>query len=272
MVTEEFNFKPFTRHQFYRSLTDRFLDMVNLGPDQRIVDLACGSGSVTSQIVQRMRNARDTVIIAIDHSATALRDAMEDLCDARDSAVEFVQSRVEQLSETLGEPVDTVVYCNAIHYVEDKDALIKEVAKVVKPGGTFAFNTSFYNGGNPPETQQFYRKWMLKAARNLRRDHGLSPVRSKRVESRKHLTPEEYCELLERNGFKVVSQKTDRVLVPIEGWQDISRFEDFIKGVMPGVPLDKASDAMVKGVQGVFDELNVKYIPRNWLDVVSVKT
>ena len=92
MATEEFNFKPFTRHQFYHSLTDRFLDMVNLGPDQRIVDLACGSGSVTSLIVRRLIDARDTVIIAIDHSAIALRDAMDDLCDARDSAVEFVKA------------------------------------------------------------------------------------------------------------------------------------------------------------------------------------
>ena len=272
MPPEEYNFKPFTRHAFYYSLTDRFLDMVNLGPNQRIVDLACGSGSVTGRIFKRLRDARDTVIIAIDHSATALRDAMEDFRDVRDSAVEFVQSQVEQLSETLREPVDTILYCNAIHYVEDKDALISEVAKVVKPGGTFAFNTSFFDGGNPPETRQFYRKWMLKAARNLRREHGLSPLRERKVESRIHLTPDEYREILERNGFKVVRQKLDRVMVPIEGWLDISRFEDFIRGVMPGVPLDKASDAMVKGVRQTFEEMDIEYVARNWLDVVSVRT
>ena len=60
-------------------------------------------------------------------------------------------------------------------------------------------------------------------------------------------------------------------MVPIEGWLDISGFEDFIVGVMPGVPLDKASAALREGIVQSFRELDIEYVPRNWLEVVAVR-
>jgi len=35
--------------------------------------------------------------------------------------------------------------------------------------------------------------------------------------------------------------------------------------------LDKASAALQEGVRQTYAELKVKYVPRNWLDVVAVK-
>ena len=271
MTTDEFSFAKFSMNAFYASLNARLVDMVDLGPNQRIVDMACGTGAVTRIIVERLKGARDSVIIALDQSATGLKQAMEELKDVRDSAVEFVQSRVEHMSDAVKESVDTIFYCNAIHYVTDKDALVAEVSKTLKPGGTFAFNTSFFEGGQTPESRGFYRKWMFKSARVLRQEHGLKPVRAEKVESRKHLTADEYRALVERHGFNVVRQEIDSVDVPIEGWLDISTFEDFITGTMPGVPLDKASASLQKGLTLTFEEMNLKYVSRNWLDVLAVR-
>ncbi|MGH2542834.1 MAG: class I SAM-dependent methyltransferase, partial [Ardenticatenaceae bacterium] len=207
-----------------------------------------------------------------DHSGTALKQAMENLKDARNAAVQFVQSRVEQLSEAINKnTADTIFFCNAIHYVPDKDALLAEISRSIKPGGKFVFITSFFEGSHPPETLLFYRKWMFKAVRILRREYGLSLVRSEKVEARKHLTPGQYTILLENNGFLVARQEIDKVMVPIDGWLDISEFEDFIEGTMPGVPLDKASAALKQGIHETFDELELEFVPRNWLDVVAVK-
>jgi ubiquinone/menaquinone biosynthesis C-methylase UbiE len=269
---EEYGFKRFSSNRFYSEQNARLVDMAELGSGQRIVDLACGTGGVTRLIAERLRNAKDSMVIGIDHSSAALKQAMEDLKDVRDNAIQFVQSQMEQLSDSVKESVDTVIFCNAIHYIPDKDGLVDEIARALNPGGKFAFNTSFYEGGQVPESLQFYRKWMFKSARVLRREYGLSPQRAAKVESRKHLTADEYRDLLERHDFKVVRQVEDTVQVPIEGWLDISTFEDFIVGTMPGVPLKEASASLQTGVHQTFEEMDITHVPRNWLDIVAIRS
>lgn len=271
MTTENFGFKRFASNPFYSEQNARLVDMVGVGPGQRIVDLACGTGAVTRLIAERLRNARDTAVIGIDHSASALKQAMDDLKDVRDSAIQFVQSQMEQFSEAVKESVDTVIFCNAIHYVPDKDALLTDISKALKPGGKLAFNTTFFEGAHPLETLAFYRKWMLKASRYLRREYGLSPSRSDKVEARKQLTPDEYRALLEEHGFQITEQKIDTVEFTLQGFMDISTFEDFIEGTMPGVPFDKASASLKAGAKEAFEEMKVDHIPRNWLDIVAVR-
>ena len=271
MASRDYSFATFSKNDFYGELNARLVDMADVGSDRRIVDLACGTGSVTQLILERLRDARDSVVIAIDQSATALKEAMEDLKDARDAAVQFVQSQVEQVSENVKESVDTIFFCNAIHYVPDKEQLLTEISRALKPGGKLAFNTAFFEGAHPPDTMVFARKWMMRSVRILRREHGLSIVRSDKVESRNQLTPEEYRELLEDNGFRIVKQEIETVPVPMEGWRDISGFKDFIGGAMPGVPMDKASQALQAGCEQIFTEMKREFVDRNWLRIVAVR-
>ena len=272
MTSNEFSFSKFAENAFYSKINDRLVEMADVKSGQRIVDLACGTGLVTELIADRMRGAKNSVIIAIDQSSISLKQAMENLAEVRDAAIQFIQSRVELLSETLKESADTIIFCNAIHYISDKDVLVTDISKALKPGGTFAFNTSFFNGGQHPDSLAFYRKWMLKSLRILRREHGLSPIRADKVESRNHLTPQEYKVLLQNNGFTVAKQEIDTIAVPLEGWLDISDFEDFIQGTMPGVDLVKASSALKKGVAQTYQEMEIKSVPRNWMRVVSTRS
>ena len=271
MIKNDFSFSKFANNPFYRNQNARLVDLAGVGSGQRIVDLACGTGGVTKLIVERLRGARDSVVIGIDHSAIALKLAMEDLKDARASAIQFIQSSVEQVSESVKESVDTVFFCNAIHYVPNKDVLLADISKALKPGGKLAFNTSFFEGAHPEETLFFYRKWMLKAIRVLRQEYGLSPSKAAKVEARKQLTPEEYRSLVEGHGFRVAKQEINTVQFTKDGFLDISSFDDFIIGVMPGVPLDKASAALKEALHRTFCEMKVDSIPRNWLDIVAVR-
>lgn len=270
MAESEFSFRWFAEHSFYRGMNSLLVDSASIRPGQKIVELACGTGAVTRLLLEKLRGARDSLIIAIDSSAVSLREAMEQLGNVRDVALEFVHGRVEALSETVKERVDAIVFCNGIHYVEDKELLLSQVASTLKPGGTFAFNTSFFQGAHPPETEQFYRRWMFKAIRILRARHGLMP-RGDKVESRKQLTPDQYAALLHGHGFSILRNTLEPAPVPLEGWIDISRYEDFVAGALPGVPLEKASAALREAVRQTFQELGLQAVPRNWLTVVAQK-
>ncbi|MYC06069.1 MAG: class I SAM-dependent methyltransferase [Chloroflexi bacterium] len=273
MTTQDYSFSKFSQNSFYEGLNAHLVDMADLSRDKRIVDLACGTGGVTSLIVGRLNNARDSVVIAVDHSAGALKQAMENLRGRGDSVIQFVHSQVEGLSESLNrESVDTVVFCNAIHYIPDKDALLEDITRSLNPGGKFAFNTSFYEGSHPPESLEYYRKWMFKSIRTLRREYGLKPTRAEKVESRKQLTVDQYRELLEKHGMTIVKQDIETVQVPIEGWLDISGFQDFIEGTLPGVPLKEASAALQSGVRQTFEEMNITHVPRSWLGIIAVRS
>jgi len=270
-MASEYSFKSFSDNDFYSSQNADLVDMTGVGSGQRIVDLACGTGGVTKIIAERLRDAKDSVVIGIDHSSSALKQAMEEINGRRTAAVQFVQSQMENISEAVKEKVDTVILCNAIHYIPDKDALLTEISRTLKPGGKLAFNTTFFEGAHPEETLVYYRKWMLKATRILRKDYGLKPVKSEKVQARKQLTVDEYKDLLERHGFQIIKQKISTVKFTRAGFLDISTFSDFIEGTMPGVPFEKASAALKSGVDQAFDEMKVEWIPRNWLDIVAVR-
>ena len=117
---KEFSYQKFSKNDFYEKLNSRLVDMSNIEPGQHVVDLACGTGSVTQLILKRIRGAKDSAVTAIDNSSTSLKQAMEELNDVKDAAIKFIQSHVEPLSELLKDSVDAIFFCNAIHYVQTK--------------------------------------------------------------------------------------------------------------------------------------------------------
>ena len=93
MVSDKYSFKSFSDNLFYSQQNARLVDMVDVGSGQRILDLACGTGGVTRLIAERLVGAKDSVVIALDHSTSALKQAVEELSDVGDTAIQFVQSQ-----------------------------------------------------------------------------------------------------------------------------------------------------------------------------------
>lgn len=270
MASDEYSFKAFSQHAFYRHVNECLLERADLKRGWTVVDVACGTGAVTELILEKIRGARDAMVIGLDMSASAIRDAKEKVAGARDAVVEFVQARAEEMSKAVRRAADAVIFCNGIHYIEDKIALLEEVYRTLRPGGVFAFNTAFFDGALPPDTERFYRRWMMKSVRKLKRRYGLKPDRSK-VESRKQLSAEQYLELLESNGFRVRSQEIVCTPVSEQGWKDISRFSDFVRGALPGVPVEQASEILIESLAETFEELKVHTWPRNWLTITAAR-
>lgn len=268
---EDFSFSAFSNLPFYRQINARLLDLAEIGTHRRIVDLGCGTGGVTKLILERLQSAKDTVIYAVDHSASALRDAVAELGGRKDAVIRFVQSPVQNLMNAVTDDVDAVVYCNSIHYVPDKQTLLAQIREKLTPNGLLAINTSFYDGSHPPESEDFYRRWLMRSLRILKREYNMKPDSSLKVESRQHLTKEEYEELLIGSGFTIVKSEVSDIDVPESGWFHISGFRDWIEGVMPGVPLEVGKEALQKGLRQVFEERGLVTVPRRWLSISAAR-
>ena len=268
---ENYSFNKFANLDFYKRINTRLLELAEIREQTRIVDLGCGTGGVTWLILDRLAAARQSCIYAIDHSASAIRQAVTELSDRRDAVIKFIQGDAGTISETVGDGVDAVVYCNAIHYVHDKASLLEHIKSALRPGGTLAFNSSFFEGSHPPESHEFYRRWMMKSLRILRREYNLKPSPDRKVESRRHLTPEDYRDLVESQGFRVSKQEIMPVKVPLQGWLDISTFKDFVEGTFPGVPIAEASESLQRGARETYKELGIDHVNRNWMSVVAIR-
>ena len=72
---EEFSFVTFSKAQFYQEVNASLVDLSQVHPGQRVVDLACGTGGVTMLIQEKLRGAKESLIIGVDLSASALKQA-----------------------------------------------------------------------------------------------------------------------------------------------------------------------------------------------------
>ena len=278
-MSERFTLEKFSQNPFYQEVNRRLVALARLRPGLRVVDLGAGTGAVTRLLVAEMSGAGGSSgggggcaeVIAVEPSESAIEVARRSLENFGEAVVRFVQGGAERLSQLVRKPVDAVFFCNAIHLVEEKEDVMKEVSRSLRDGGTFSFNTSFFQGAEPPESLQFYRRWMMKALRFLRQQYGLSPDKAMRAMARQPLSREEYVALLETNGFNIRENQIVPVPMTLKGFEDISEYSLFIEGALPGVPLVPGSEALKFGAREAFAELGLETSPRNWLLVVASK-
>src|SRR3990172_1378269 len=225
-MPDVFTLEKFAQHPFYQEVNRRLVALTGLQRGQSVVDLGAGTGAVTRLVAEQVacpEGGKAPEVIAVEPSPTAIAVARRNVENLRGAVVRFVQGSAERLSQIVKRPVDAVFFCNAIHLVHEKEQVLQQVRQALKEDGTFSFNTSFYQGAEPPEAEQFYRRWMLKALRVLKKKYGLMPERTK-AEARQRLTEDEYVRLLEANGFRIRSKEVMTVQMPLGGFEDISEY------------------------------------------------
>jgi ubiquinone/menaquinone biosynthesis C-methylase UbiE len=264
-----FTLEKFARHPFYQEVNRRLVALTGLRKGQRVVDLGAGTGAVTRLLAEEVASGPGAEVIAVEPSETALEVAKRNLENFSGAVIRFIQGGAERLSDLVRKPVDAIFFCNAIHLVREKEQVLAEVRKTLREGGTFSFNTSFYDGAEPPEAEQFYRRWMMKALRALKSRYGLMPEKTVKAEARVRLSEGEYVRLLEENGFRIRNKEVVTVQMPLSGFEAISEYSLWIEGVLPGVPLAEGRDALKQGAREAFQELGLRLSPRNWLLVVA---
>lgn len=108
------------------------LDRLELSGDEVVLDCGCGSGRVTSLLVDRLPRGR---VLALDASGAMLDQARSRLARAGDR-VSFVQADLLELDprDLCGyAPVDAVFSTATFHWVTDHDRLFANLAAVMRP-------------------------------------------------------------------------------------------------------------------------------------------
>jgi ubiquinone/menaquinone biosynthesis C-methylase UbiE len=261
---ERFSFEAFTRHPFFTDVNRWIVERVISPGRRKIVDLGCGPGAVTKLILERLGDARNATVIGIDPSPSALQKARAAI---HSKIVEFVQGSAEWVSRLVSS-ADAVVFLNAIHLVPDKAQVLAEIRKTLKPGGVFAFNTTFFTGAYVEGTAGFWRRWVVRAVQALR-ERGIAVRHEAHAVAREFLSPDQYAELCVRSGFTRPTVELVQIEMPPESLEDIGRFSLFIEGALPGVPLEEGARALREGLRRAMAETGVRSVPRNWLECVA---
>jgi len=113
-----------------RAMVDRVVD----GPPGLVLDVATGTAGVALQITART-GAR---VVGIDLTEAMLRVGKDSVARAgAGAAVQLLAGRAEQLPFADG-VFDALTFTYLLRYVEDPAATLRELARVVKPGGAVA--------------------------------------------------------------------------------------------------------------------------------------
>jgi trans-aconitate 2-methyltransferase len=106
------------------------LDRLPLRGDERVIDAGCGSGRVTELLAARLSRGS---VVALDGSPAMI--------EAARGRLRRFGGRVEYIVADLGRPiplteaVDAILSTATFHWVPDHDALFRNLAAVLRPGG-----------------------------------------------------------------------------------------------------------------------------------------
>lgn len=133
-IAERYAKRPIADEEAYErklEITRRYLR-----PDMRVLEFGCGTGSTA--ILHAPHVGR---IHAIDISAKMLDIAKRRADEAGVGNVNFEQLTLEQLGAGE-ESFDAVLGLSVLHLLDDRNAAIAEVHRLLKPGGAFISSTA----------------------------------------------------------------------------------------------------------------------------------
>ncbi len=129
--------------QYSELLAVRFADLAGIQRGQQVLDLGCGPGALTAELVSR---AGADAVSAVDPSpsfATAVRERLP--------RVDVRLSAAEQLPFPDG-AFDAALAQLVVHFMADPVAGLREMSRVTRPGGVVAACVWDHAGGRGPLT------------------------------------------------------------------------------------------------------------------------
>lgn len=125
-----------------RKLAGPFLDFAGLEPGERVLDVGCGTGSLTFTLPEVADIGR---IDAVDYSETYVEAARQRNTDPR---IAITQGDVCNLAFEDG-AFDRTLALLVLHFVPESEQALREMSRVTRPGGTVAAAVWDSFGGMP---------------------------------------------------------------------------------------------------------------------------
>src|SRR5687768_5463447 len=122
-------------------LAPRFAAFAAVAAPQRVLDVGCGPGALTAELVRRLGPA---AVSAVDPSEPFVAAARE-----RHPGVDVRRAAAEQLPCGDGE-FDAALAQLVVHFMADPVAGIREMARVTREGGVVAACVWDHAGGQGP--------------------------------------------------------------------------------------------------------------------------
>lgn len=148
------------------------IDALGLNPGDVVVDLGAGSGSyalVAAKAVTERGN-----IYAVDLNRDLLTRLKKDADEEHLSNIDIIWGDIErengvQLSSHIA---DAVLLCNTLFMVDDKDGLVKEIHRILKPKGkVLVVEWSDSHGGIGPHNDHIFSE---EKAKQFFTEHGFT--------------------------------------------------------------------------------------------------
>lgn len=288
------SYEPYSQQPEYIQGNRDFLENLSLGKFVRVLDLACGTGTLTEILFEIQPNIQ---VIGIDISKESLDigrknfrergllvediNGLEVAAQANKGAVLLLEGSADEIP-CQPNSIDLVVMGNSIHLLPDKDKLLQGILRVLRPGGRFAFNSTFFVGTYPEGTQWINNEWMKESFKVMleldkqQREKGEPGIKRKRGTVGKAfdkgwMSSEEWQETLSRNGFEGVSSALRTIMMTQQSFETVGAYAGLAEVLMSGYPIQFASQALQEGAKNLWEREKLTEIPRYWLEITGIK-
>jgi ubiquinone/menaquinone biosynthesis C-methylase UbiE len=133
-----------------RRLAVEFIKGLEMGNGLDWVDIGCGTGALSAAVLAR---CAPRSLVGVDPSDGFVAHAAATIDDP---IARFEVGTAEQLP-LVDDTVDVAVSSLAYNFVPDRPAMLREVRRVSREGGTFAFTVWDYPGGGIGFMRAFWR-------------------------------------------------------------------------------------------------------------------
>ena len=287
-------YEPFSLEPAYIDANRAFVKQGGLQGRARLLDLACGTGTVSELVLEC---APDAHLNGLDLDPQQVELSIErfrrlgyevfrgtQLSDERRNGKPVLNFAVGNAAELPFESqlFDAVTMANAIHLVSDRERLLTEVARVLKPGGVFGFNSTFYAGAMPEGSQRVYLDWIQMAGDYIRKKseekvaRGEAPITRVRGAGKgafknKWYGVEEWKDALGHAGFVTRDVNEREVLLDARSLALIGAYGGFAEVLLSGYPVVEASEALQESADPALQRNGCTSVPRNTLEIWATR-